>query len=138
MSLAETITENHAVCRDFINQLKDRWLSTEIEILLIIDGGNVIYKGIKEVMVYKAVIQHCQWHKRENVVGYLDEKKKMEAVNRELRLINASAVKSLEEGLEETLTLHRLGLYAKLGESFKTTRIALRTSISPLALIPTE
>jgi putative transposase len=31
------------------------------------------------------------------------------------------AAASLAEGLEETLTLHRLGLYAKLGRSFKTT-----------------
>ena len=28
---------------------------------------------------------------------------------------------SLEEGLEETLTLHRLGLFTALGKSFKTT-----------------
>ncbi|MBI1746953.1 MAG: hypothetical protein HYR55_10245, partial [Acidobacteria bacterium] len=34
---------------------------------------------------------------------------------------NGSAVKSLEEGLEETLTLHRLGLFKELGTSFKTT-----------------
>jgi transposase-like protein len=35
--------------------------------------------------------------------------------------VNASAAKSLEEGLEETLTLHRLGLFKELGTSFKTT-----------------
>ena len=42
-------------------------------------------------------------------------------VKRELSLINESAVRSLEEGLEETLTLHRLGLFEKLGKSLKTT-----------------
>jgi putative transposase len=36
-------------------------------------------------------------------------------------LINRSAISSLEEGLEETLTLHRLGLFQELGVSFKTT-----------------
>jgi len=41
-------------------------------------------------------------------------------VKKELSLINESAVRSLEEGLEETLTLHRLGLFEKLGKSFKT------------------
>ena len=39
----------------------------------------------------------------------------------ELRLLNESAVRSLDEGLEETLTLHRLGLVAQLGISLKTT-----------------
>ncbi len=34
---------------------------------------------------------------------------------------NQSAAASLEEGLEETLTLHRLGVYGVLGRSFKTT-----------------
>ena len=38
-----------------------------------------------------------------------------------MQLINENAVASLEEGLEETLTLHKLGLFVKLGESFKTT-----------------
>ena len=45
----------------------------------------------------------------------------MAKVGRELKPINESAVKSLEEGLEETLTLHRLGLFEELGKSLKTT-----------------
>ena len=43
------------------------------------------------------------------------------AIRRELLLINQSAVASLDEGLEEILTLHRLKMFKKLGESFKTT-----------------
>ena len=45
----------------------------------------------------------------------------MAKVGRELEPINESAVRSLEEGLEETLTLHRLGLFEELGKSLKTT-----------------
>ena len=41
----------------------------------------------------------------------------------ELRLLNASAARSLEEGLEETLTLHRLGVFPALSTSFKTTNL---------------
>ena len=41
----------------------------------------------------------------------------------ELALVNASAAASLAEGLEETLTLHRLGVMASLGISLKTTNI---------------
>ncbi len=143
LGFVETGTENHMVCRQFLLGLKDRGLSLDQEILFIVDGGKGLYKGIKEVMGGKAVIQRCQWHKRENVVSYLDKasqdvfrrklqaayelptydkaKARLEAIKRELRLINESAVASLEEGLEETLTLHRLGLFEKLGQSFKTT-----------------
>jgi transposase-like protein len=92
-----------------------------------------------------AVLQRCQWHKRENVVSYLPEKhrpairRKLQAayehptydaasralkqVRQELRLLNASALTSLEEGLEETLTLHRLGVFRELGISLKTTNL---------------
>ena len=139
----ETSTENHVVCRQFLKTLKDRGLNLDNEILFILDGGKGLHKGVKEVMGERAVIQRCQWHKRENVVNYLDKakkpyfrqklqaayeqptyqqaKKRLNSISRELKLINASAVRSLEEGLEETLTLHSLGLFEKLGTSFKTT-----------------
>lgn len=42
-------------------------------------------------------------------------------LRRELRLVNRSAAASLEEGLEETLTLHLLGVFGALGHSLKTT-----------------
>lgn len=143
LGFVETGTENHKVCRQFLLGLKDRGLNLDQEILFIIDGGKGLYKGVKEVMGGKAVIQRCQWHKRENVVSYLDKlnqdvyrrklqaayelptydkaKARLEAIRRELKLINGSAVTSLDEGFEETLTLHRLGLFEKLGQSFKTT-----------------
>lgn len=120
----ETNTENHTVCRKFINGLKDRGLNLDNEILFIIDGAKGLAKGIQETMGKKTLIQRCQWHKRENVVSYLDKKnqtifrrklqgayqlptydkakKRLMAVRRELLLINQSAVASLDEGLEET------------------------------------
>ena len=48
-------------------------------------------------------------------------KRALSRVQSELTRLNASAVNSLDEGLEETLTLHRLGLFKELGRSFKTT-----------------
>ena len=45
----------------------------------------------------------------------------LQQVRRELAVLNLSAVNSLDEGLEETLTLHKLGLIQELGTSFKTT-----------------
>jgi len=143
LGIVETSTENYVVCRDFVRGLLERGLQAEDPILCIIDGGKGLHKGLKEVLGEQAVIQRCQWHKRENVLKYLpkgrqDEfrrklqgayeqpayeaaKKMLETIKRELRGINISAVNSLDEGFEETLTLHRLGIFEKLGRSFKTT-----------------
>lgn len=52
---------------------------------------------------------------------YAQAKATLRRLECELRLLNVSAAKSLADGLEETLTLHRLGLFAELGPSFKTT-----------------
>ena len=143
LGFVETSTENHKVCKDFLNSLKERGLNTENEVLFIIDGSKGLYKGVTEVMGEGTNIQRCQWHKRENVVKYLSKelqgvyrqkmqaayeqptyekaKRKLTFIRKELQLINESAVASLDEGLEETLTLHKLGVFDKIGESFKTT-----------------
>ena len=139
----ESSTENGPVCRDFLVSLQDRGLHSEEPILFVIDGAKGLRKGIQTVFGKQAIIQRCQWHKRENVVAYLPKgeqsrfrkklqkayeqktygqaKQKLSAIRRELQLINESAVRSLDEGLEETLTLHRLGLFEQLGISLKTT-----------------
>ena len=52
---------------------------------------------------------------------YKAAKKKLNSLKRELAILNQSAVRSLEEGMEETLTLHHLNMFPKLGASFKTT-----------------
>ena len=54
---------------------------------------------------------------------YEKAKDRLLELKRELKTLNESAANSLEEGMEETLTLHRLGLFEKLGTSFKTTNI---------------
>ena len=56
-----------------------------------------------------------------NTPSYSEAKRSLDGIKKELKLMNASSAKSLEEGLEETLTLQRLGLFAELGRSFKTT-----------------
>ena len=143
LGFVETSTENHKICRDFLNGLKDRGLNLDQEILFIIDGGKGIHKGIRDAMGDNAVISRCQWHKRENVLGYLAKERRAEwkrrlqsayeqtsyelakkalgALKLELREINLSAAGSLDEGMEETLMLQRLGMFEKLGKSFKTT-----------------
>ena len=70
--------------------------------------------------------QHRATFRRKLQAAYeepTDEKAKraLGKIRAELKLLNASAVGSLDEGLEETLTLHRLGVFAELGTSLKTT-----------------
>ena len=143
LGMVESHTENHRVCREFLQGLKDRGLRDEHKLLFIIDGAKGLRKGIQEVFGKQALIQRCQWHKRENVTAYLPKsqqgkfrkklqkayqqdsyksaKKTLMAIRKELSLLNQSAVNSLDEGLEETLTLHRLRVFDHLGVSLKTT-----------------
>lgn len=145
LGFIQTGTENEKACSDFLRELVERGLRIDDGILAIIDGSKGLKKSIENVMGESVVIQRCQWHKRENVVAYLP-KQEQETMRRklqmayeqvtyesakgsllklksELKLMNLSAIKSLEEGFEETLTLHRLGLFQELGTSLKTTNL---------------
>jgi transposase-like protein len=143
LGLVQTATENAKACSQFLAELGERGLRYEEGLLVVIDGSKGLRKAIETVFGPLAVVQRCQWHKRENVVSYLPKrqqvafrkklqrayeqptyegaKRELAQVRKELKLVNESAVKSLDEGLEETLTLHRLGLFEELGMSFKTT-----------------
>jgi len=143
LGFVQTATENASVCAAFLRGLVERGLKYDQGLLVVIDGAKGLRKAVGQVFAKKATVQRCHWHKRENVLGYLPVglqpvfKRKLQAayekptyaaakaalkrVRAELARTNASAVKSLDEGLEETLTLHRLGLFRELGRSFKTT-----------------
>jgi len=143
LGFVQTATENALVCREFLQSLIDRGLFYEQGLLFIIDGSKGIRKAIKDVFGSYTLIQRCQWHKRENVVSYLTKSqqasmrkklqnayeqttykaavRELKKCRNELKLLNQSAVKSLDEGFEETLTLHRLGVFDVLGISLKTT-----------------
>jgi len=143
LGFVQTGTENATVCTAFLRDLVGRGLRTADGLLVVIDGGKGLHAAVATAFGSAAVIQRCTWHKRENVVAYLPKSeqaalrrqlqtaygqptyKKAKAalgrVYRALKQRNASAAASLLEGLEETLTLHRLGLAAELGTSFKTT-----------------
>lgn len=145
LGIVQTATENEKACSDFLREIVERGLRYEDGILAIIDGSKGLRKAVGCVFGDKAVVQRCQWHKRENVVSYLPKReqalmrRKMQSayeqptydaakgsllkLKSELQLMNLSAVKSLEEGFEETLTLHRLGLFQELGMSLKTTNL---------------
>jgi transposase-like protein len=111
----------------------------------VIDGSKGLKAGAEAAFRGQVLIQRCQWHKRENVVSYLprkeqtywrgrlqrayerptyeEAKRDLNAIRSELEELNQSAVASLDEGSEETLTLHRLGVFALVGRSLKTTNV---------------
>jgi len=141
----QTATENHKSIAQLLSSLIERGLKYEEGLLVVIDGSKGIFKAVKTVFDKYAVIQRCQWHKRENVLSYLpddkadqyrkrmnkayrqesydDAKKELQIILDDLKIDNMGASRSLQEGLEETLTLHRIGLYEAFGRSFATTNV---------------
>ena len=74
---------------------------------------------------YLPQVQQTPWRRKLQAAyeqpTYEQAKAALRARRKELCILNASAVASLDEGFEETLTLHRLGLFQALGISLKTT-----------------
>jgi transposase-like protein len=143
LGFVQTATENEQVCAAFLRDLVERGLQYAQGLLCVIDGSKGLRAALQTVFGARAVVHRCQWHKRENVLDYLpkgqqatwrrrlqvayerpsyaEAKAALLRCRQELRLVNESAVKSLDEGFEETLTLHRLGVFGALGTSLKTT-----------------
>lgn len=143
LGFVETDTENERILSGFLRSLLDRGLDISKGILVVIDGGKGLRAAVRQVFKNRALVQRCMWHKRENVVSHLPKsqqdpfrrrlQKAMERptfkeaqgglreLHGELEQINQSAAASLREGAEEILTLHKLGMFALLGRSFKTT-----------------
>jgi len=138
-------TENSTVVKALLADLRERGLNTEAAILVVLDGAKALHKAVKEVFGERALIQRCRVHKLRNVLEHLPKEKQQQAAWRlrgawakaspqaalnELRAvvkwldpISPSAARSLEEGLEETLTLHRLGINELLRASLSSTNL---------------
>jgi len=143
LGFVETDTESEKTLTPFLRSLIDRGLDVSNGLLVVLDGGKGLRAAVNKAFKGRAVVQRCMWHKRENVVGYLarsdqaywrrrlqkaydrpteaEARRQLLLLHKELEQKNQSAAASLAEGLEETLTLHRLGLFPLLGRSFKTT-----------------
>src|SRR5215207_1160930 len=113
--------------------------------LYVLDGAKALHTAVKKVAGASALIQRCQLHKKRNVRDHLpkqhqtsvwrqmsaayamreyeDARQALERLLRELMHLNPSAARSLEEGLEETLTIHRLGLPELLRRSLASSNI---------------
>jgi len=143
LGLWQGATENTTVVKELLEDLLARGLAPERRYLFVIDGAKALRAGIERVFGERAEVQRCQIHKRRNVkdhlpknaqsdydrrirnayamTGYAEAKAELEKIFRQLERVNPSAARSLEEGLEETLTLHRLGVGDMLRRSLATT-----------------
>lgn len=145
LGFLQTHSEHSVPISDLFRQLISRGLQYEDGLLFVIDGAKGIRKAIKDVFGDKAIVQRCSWHKRENVKKYLnkdhqkwfekeyhkafeqnsyeDTKACLISLSNQLKKVNLSADRSLREGMEELLTLHRLNLYKDFKRSFFTTNV---------------
>ena len=144
LGLVQTARENKRVIAAFLRELGARGVPLDEQILVVLDGAKGLRSAVRDVFG-DVPVQRCQWHKRENVVSYLakqdqpkwrrkleaayahplyaDAKRALDRLHAELRIVNESAAASLAEGLEETLTLHRLNVFVALGVSFRSTNL---------------
>jgi len=143
LGLWEGSTENATVATALLSDLVARGLDPEQAILFIIDGGKAIRRAIRDVFGERALVHRCHRHKERNVCDQLpeverervrarlrqawaltDPKAARERLRRLLAELERSwpdAARSLAEGLEETLTLTRLGATGQLAKTLCST-----------------
>lgn len=143
LGLRQGASENAAVCTALLEELRERGLDTSQPILAVIDGSKALAAAVKRVWGEKARIQRCQIHKRRNVEAHLPDKhhdelrrllhaawhetdydrakKQLLTTVRWLERLSPDAANSLREGMEETLTVVRLGLPELLRRTLATT-----------------
>jgi transposase-like protein len=143
LGLRQGATENAEVCTALLEDLSQRGLETTKPTLLVLDGAKALHAAAKRVWGKNAVIQRCQVHKKRNIKAHVSEKhwpeleRRLSAAYQEtdyetakrslegtatwLARVNPDAAASLREGLEETLTVIKLGVPGVLRRSLATT-----------------
>lgn len=143
LGIHEGATENGPACTSLLSGMIERGLRPDQMRLFVIDGGKGLRRAIGDTFGEYGLVQRCQFHKVRNVIGYLPKRMhaavrralheayKSERVETARRLLQnlarrleqerPSAAASIREGLEETLTVRKLGLPHLLERSFSTT-----------------
>jgi transposase-like protein len=138
-------SENQAACDGLFTDLAGRGLDFRQLHLNLIDGSKALRGGVRKYCGDSSPILRCQLHKRRNIIGhfadeeqagwdrrlanaydlrsYREAKAALLRIHDELTRVNPSAARSLEEGLEETLTLHRLKVPVELWKTLRSTNV---------------
>jgi putative transposase len=143
LSLREGSTENATVATALLADLVDRGLRLGEEQLYVLDGAKALRKAVRDVAGPKALVHRCQIHKSRNVCGHLPDRERawvraklrkawtdpdhtralgsLKALAAQLAKVHPDAAGSLREGMEETLTLTRLGVTGTLRRTLSST-----------------
>jgi putative transposase len=138
-------TENATVVGELLGDLMNRGLDFTAPRLYVLDGGKALHAAVKKYAGESAPVQRCQVHKRRNVLDHVTDENKpliasklnaayaledytaarqaLDGIHRELMHLNPSAARSLAEGLEETLTVHRLHVPQQLRMTLASTNV---------------
>jgi len=145
LGIRQGATENATVVGELLGDLVNRGLDFTEPRLYVLDGGKALAAAVKKYAGESAAIQRCQVHKRRNVLDHLTDEQKptvakklnaayaledyaaakqaLNALHRELMDVNPSAARSLGEGMEETLTVHRLHVPIQLRKTLACTNV---------------
>jgi transposase-like protein len=145
LGVREGATENAAATTALLVDLRERGLRFDRTVLVVIDGSKALAKAVRDVFGARALVQRCQAHKARNVLDQLPEearpsvrqairqayragdvdraKKQLLNLARRLRDEHPGAAASLEEGIDETLTVMRLAIPDPLARRLSTTNI---------------
>ena len=145
LGIRQGATENATVVGELLGDLMNRGLDLTEPRLYVLDGGKALHAAVRKYAGESAPIQRCQVHKRRNVLDHLTDEQKpsvakklnaayaledyaaakqaLNALHRELMDLNPSAARSLGEGLEETLTVHRLHVPPQLRKTLASTNV---------------
>jgi transposase-like protein len=138
-------TENATVVGELLGDLMNRGFDFTVPRLYVLDGGKALHAAVKKYAGELAPIQRCQVHKRRNVLDHVTDENKpvvahklnaayamedyaaarqaLDGLHRELMHLNPSAARSLAEGLEETLTVHKLEVPQQLRMTLASTNV---------------
>jgi len=145
LGIRQGATENATVVGELLGDLVNRGLDFTTPRLYVLDGGKALTAAVKKYAGESAAIQRCQVHKRRNVLDHLTDEQKpavakrlnaayamedyagakqaLQQLHRELMDLNPSAARSLGEGMEETLTVHRLHVPVQLRKTLASTNV---------------
>src|SRR5437660_8163460 len=145
LGVRQGATENATVVGELLGDLVSRGLDFTEPRLYVLDGGKALTAAVKKYAGESAAIQRCQVHKRRNVLDHLTDEQKpaagrklnaayalenhaaakqaLNALHRELMDLNPSAARRLDEGMEDTVTLHGLHVPMQLRKTLVSTNV---------------
>ena len=145
LGIRQGATENQTVVGELLEDLAARGFDFSATRLYVLDGAKALSAAVRSHAGESALIQRCQVHKRRNVLDHLSEdqqplvapklnaayamedyaaaKLALQKLHRELMDFNPSAARSLAEGMEETLTVHKLQVPTLLRKTLASTNV---------------